>query len=246
MLEVVCGWELREAVGYQVASFSAIRRTSEPIRFIPLMEAALRFQDLYTRPHEQRGNQLWDVLSGAPMATSFACSRFLAPWLSTGEWVLSCDFVDMMFLADPVELFDLADNNYAIMVVKHEHIPTEETKMDEQQQTTYSRKNWSSVILWNTAHVANTRLTLEMVNNLPGRDLHRFCWLADDEIGELPAEWNYLVGVTPMTVKPKLLHFTEGLPSMAGYEEGAWTDIWKKELAILDSTRARLPIVSTV
>ena len=60
----------------------------------------------------------------------------------------------------------------------------------------YSRKNWSSVVLWNWAHPANRRLTLEMVNTLPGRDLHAFCWLDEWEIGELPVEWNYLVGVT--------------------------------------------------
>ena len=51
-----------------------------------------------------------------------------------------------------------------------------------------------------------------MVNTLPGRDLHRFCWLEDDEIGELPPEWNHLVGIDPDTkaARPALLHYTLG------------------------------------
>jgi hypothetical protein len=243
VLDLVCGWEAREAVGFNVAQFSAIRRTSEPLRFIPLMENALRYNELYTRPHEQRNGQLWDMISNAPMATSFACSRFLAPWLSEKQWVLGCDFADMLFCADPAELFNMADDRYAVMVVKHRHEPDEQTKMDGQIQTAYSRKNWSSVILWNTDHPGNTRLTLEMVNSVPGRELHQFCWLEDDEIGELPVEWNFLVDITPMTVKPKLLHFTRGIPAMAGYESGPWADMWLKELAILDATRSRLPVV---
>lgn len=244
-LEMICGWDFREACGYNVAYFSAIRRTTKPIRAVPLLEAALRYQGLYTRPHETHNNgQLWDCISDAPMSTSFANSRFLTPWLSKSDWSLFCDFADMMFLDDPAGLFDLADDNYAVMVVKHEHIPDKSTKMDDQIQTTYSRKNWSSVILWNNTHPANARLTIEMVNSLPGRDLHRFCWLEDHEIGDLPHEWNYLVGVSPMTVKPKLLHFTLGIPTMPGCEDSPWSDIWLKELAILDSTRSLVPLGS--
>lgn len=247
MLEIVAGWEPREAVGYHLCAFSAIRRTSVPLRFVPLMEKPLRVAGLYHREHEQRGEQLWDVASDAPMATSFACSRFLAPWLASEPWVLFCDFADMLFLADPAELLELADDRYVIQVVKREHVPTEKRKMDNQAQTTYARKNWSSVILWNCEHPANQRLTLEMVNTLPGRDLHRFCWLEDDEIGDLPPEWNWLVGIDPVDetqsgIKPKLLHFTEGLPTMPGYENCAYSDVWRRELSILDATRQRVEI----
>ena len=85
MLEIVAGWDEREPLGYAVCQFSAIRRTSEPLRFVPLMEKPLRYRKLYTRPHEQRDGQLWDVISDAPMATSFANSRFLTPWLVPAE-----------------------------------------------------------------------------------------------------------------------------------------------------------------
>ena len=245
MIEIICGWEEREAIGYKVATLSLFRRSHrERLCFQPLCEDQLRAEGLYTRPHDTRDGQLWDVISEAPMATSFACSRFLAPFVAMTQWPISCDFADMMFLADPSELLDLADPKYAIMVVKHAYTPSELVKMDHQTQTAYSRKNWSSLILWNWQHPANSRLTLEMVNKLPGRDLHRFCWLEDDEIGELPPEWNYLVGVTPMTVKPKLLHFTLGIPTMEGYKTGPWADVWLDELAILDATRKRIPVAA--
>ena len=240
MLEMVCGYDDREEIGYAVAESSARRRSSQLICPIALEESAVRNCGLYTRQHEYRNGQLWDVISDAPMSTSFACSRFLVPWIARHQWTLWCDFADMLFLADPAELFALADPRYAVMVVKHQYVPTEQVKMDGQQQTVYARKNWSSVILWNWQHPGNAKLTLHMVNTLPGRDLHRFCWLEDHEIGELPTEWNYLVGVTPMTIKPKLLHFTLGIPTMPGCEDSPWADVWKQELEMLDATRGEL------
>lgn len=239
MLTIVGGWDNREPLGYALCQFSAIRRTSEPIRFVPLMEKCLRFKELYTRPHEQRNGQLWDVISDAPMSTEFACSRFAVPWLAPDtQWALFCDFADMLFQADPAELFALADERYAVMVVKRRHVPDETTKMDGQQQTRYERKNWSSVILWNCRHPGTIRLTLEMVNSLPGRDLHAFSWLDDSEIGELPPAWNYLVGVDRRK-GAKLLHFTKGSPE-TGVNDEPWATVWRQELAIMDATRARI------
>lgn len=238
MIEIVAGYEPREAIGFQVAAHSAIRRTSEPISFIPLIEQALRLSGIYQRPHERRGNQTWCPISDAPMATAFANSRFLTLWLGASQWVLFCDFADMLWLDDPAKLFDLADERFAVMVVKRsDYQPDEAIKMDDQAQTSYPRKNWSSVVLWNRFHKASEKLTLEMVNELPGRDLHRFCWLDGDEIGELPREWNHLVGVDSDDTEPKLLHFTLGIPTMPGHAGGPWADVWRSELAMLDATR---------
>jgi lipopolysaccharide biosynthesis glycosyltransferase len=176
------------------------------------------------------------------MSTDFAISRFLTPWLVDGEWALFVDFCDMLWLADPAELFALADERYAIMVVKRQARMDTTTKMDGQAQTSYPRKLWSSVILWNVGHPANARLTLEMVNELPGRDLHRFCWLEDDEIGRLPSKWNWIPGVDQDILsrghqdnQPKLLHYSLGSPFMAGYECGPWSEPWHRERAIMES-----------
>jgi hypothetical protein len=244
-LKIVGGWDPRESTGFAVC-YNSLRLANKPVSVLALRENALRYNGLYTRPHEQRNGRMWDVISDAPLSTSFANSRFLTPWLAEeSDWALFCDFADMLFLAPADEIFDLADDRYAVMVVKHEYVPDETVKMDGQIQTVYPRKNWSSLILWNCTHPANARLTQDMVNGLPGRDLHRFCWLEDHEIGELPVEWNWLVGVDPVgvddaAVKPKLLHYTRGIPTMAGYESGPHANVWLKELAILDATRGRL------
>jgi hypothetical protein len=239
LIEIIGGWDPREPLGYSLCQFSAIRRTTQPIRFVPLMEKVLRYNGLYKRPHEQRDGQLWCPISQAPMSTAFANSRFLTPWMANGgDWVLFIDFADMLFLADPAELFALADDRYAVQVVKGRHVPDKTVKMDGQRQTAYSRKNWSSVVLWNCRHPGTVRLTLDMVNNLPGRDLHRFCWLEDDEIGELPPVWNFLVGVDRRK-GAKLLHFTAGTPE-TGVNDEPWATVWREELAIMDATRPRL------
>src|SRR5262249_28955355 len=92
----------------------------------------------------------------------------------------------------------------------------------------------SSVMAFNCEHEANKRLTLDMVNTLPGRDLHRFCWLEDEQIGELHPEWNFLVGYTSLARVPfpKIVHFTEGVPDMPGYEEVPFAQEWRDTLQI--------------
>jgi lipopolysaccharide biosynthesis glycosyltransferase len=170
------------------------------------------------------------------MSTEFAVSRFLTPHLAKqmfrGENAGWAVFMDCDILArDSIQkLFGLADKKYAVMVVKHHHDPDYQVKMEGQAQTKYERKNWSSVVLWNCEHPANAELTLETINTLPGRDLHRFCWLDDDEIGELDPCWNYLVGHTQINHEPRLVHFTDGPPTMRGYEHVDYADEFWAEM----------------
>ena len=143
-----------------------------------------------------------------------AQSRFLAMFVDC----------DVMFRVDPVELFDnFLDDSKALMCVKHAHVPKEDetVKMGGLAQTSYPRKNWSSVMFFNCDHPSNKKLTVHMINTLPGRDLHRFCWLEDDEIGELPVECNYLVGVTKTDkpIDPKIVHWTLGTPEILKGQE---------------------------
>lgn len=173
---------------------------------------------------------MWDDLSDAPMSTEFACSRFLVPFLANGSWLAIFMDSDMLIRGRIDRVVELLDRDKAVTVVKHRFDPPEGVKMDGQAQTRYARKNWSSFMVWNLAHPANKRLTLEMVNTLPGRDLHRFCWLEDHEIGEIGPEWNWLVGHSEPTIDPKVVHFTEGLPSMPGHENDPYADEWRAEL----------------
>lgn len=163
------------------------------------------------------------------MSTEFACSRFLVPHLAGGGWALFVDS-DILVRRNLDRIFIEADPSKAVMVVKHNHQPADGKKMDGQAQTRYARKNWSSVCLWNVDHPANQKLTLDVVNSIPGRDLHAFCWLHDSEIGELDPSWNYLVGHTKGVENPRIVHFTDGIPAMPGYENCEYAEDWRAEL----------------
>ena len=47
------------------------------------------------------------------------------------------------FLEDVNNLFNLANEKYAVMCVQHDYKPKEGVKMDGKAQTLYPRKNWS-------------------------------------------------------------------------------------------------------
>lgn len=235
------GFDPRESAAFAVARQSIRNYLSKPIPVYGIVLAEMQRSGLYTRPTETRKSAvdrpiLWDVISDAPMSTEFAISRFLTVHLArraaaasdapAGGWALFTD-CDVMVRADLHELFALADDKYAVMCVKHKHAPVQTEKMDGQVQTAYPRKNWSSVCLYNLTHPANSILTPETVNQITGRDLHRFAWLEDDEIGELGPEWNYLVGHTKAKVDPKIVHWTDGWPGLLGYENAPFADEWR-------------------
>ena len=230
-MSIWLGYDSTETTGFAVARYS-IRRFERHIPIRGLVIDQLRADGLYYRPTEYRRNsvgkqQLWDVISDAPMSTEFAISRFLVPRLAGYGWALFADS-DVIFRQNVGRLFDFARSDKAVMCVKHQHVVKEGLKKDAKVQTFYQRKNWSSVMLFNCEHPSNKRLTIEMINSLPGRLLHAFCWLEDHEIGELPPEWNYLNGFTKLNGKqPSLVHFTEGLPDLPGYERQEYADEWR-------------------
>lgn len=191
--------------------------------------AALVRGGLYTRPTVYPTvdtPSYWDEISQAPMSTGHAISRFLVPMLCQYRGFALFVDGDVLFRRDVADLFALADESKAVQVVQHDYAPPETAKMEGQTQTRYHRKNWSSLMLFACGHPANRALSLELVNTVPGRDLHRFCWLDDSQIGALPPEWNWLVGHSDPSTDPALVHFTEGLPDMAGYEHCAFSDEW--------------------
>lgn len=219
-MRVYIGVDDRLTPAYEVAA-----RTAESFgcQVIPLRESTLRLSGILTRPMDRRGG-MYDLNSGASQSTEFAIARFAVPLLAHSGWVMCVDS-DVVFLRDPHELE--LDDDYAVMVVKHPPMHVVGTKMDNQLQTSYDRKLWSSVVMWNCDHPANRRLNLQMLNQWPGRDLHAFRWLADSEIGSLPAEWNWLVTLQPKPDLPALAHFTVGTPDMPGHEHSEHADIWR-------------------
>lgn len=228
------GWDPREADAYAVARTSARRHMSLPLQMRGVVLSELQQSGLYTRPLEMRPSAadrsiMWDVISDAPMSTQHACARFLTPHLAETGWALFMDG-DVLVRSNICRLFDKLDRSKAVYCVKHKFDPPAGIKMDGQQQTRYARKNWSSVIAFNCDHEANKRLTLDLINGAPGRDLHAFCWLQDDLIGELTPEWNFLVGHSDPSIDPKIVHFTDGTPGMPGYENVPFADEWRAQL----------------
>lgn len=223
MIEVLIGFDPKEKKAWQVCAASIIANS-----FIPPPIRPLGIQTLdkeYKRPTENRDGRLFDVISQAPMSTEFAIARFFTPIVGSARWVLFCD-CDFLFRADINDLFALADNRYAVQVVKHDYHPIETEKMDGQRQMDYPRKNWSSLMLWNMKHAGHTRIWSELANKQTGLWLHQFSWLQDKEIGELPAEWNWLEGTERISYA-KGVHYTRGTPDMPGHELAPYANEWR-------------------
>ena len=222
------GWDSREYDAFRVCAASILATTKEPIQIIRLIQPELRRMGLYRRAQDDYAEGRVDYFDGKPYSTEFSFSRFLVPMLQQWQgWALFMDS-DMFFREDINELFKLADNQYAVMVVKHDHRPPETEKMRDSVQTRYYRKNWSSVVLWNCTHEANKLLTVDDVNLKTGSYLHGFQWLRDEEIGELPVEWNWLEGWSSKDIKPKNVHYTRGTPNLPKYADAPYADEWKK------------------
>lgn len=229
-LTVYIGYDCREHAAYEVCRASLLEHTSRPLHIVRLDESALRQAGLYRREWRLEGKQRIDQGDLKPFSTDFAFTRFLVPALNLYEgWALFCD-CDFLFTSDIAELFDLADPAYAVRVVKHNHDPREQSKMNGLAQSKYYRKNWSSLVLWNCAHSMNRAgLTINTVNDFPGAWLHAFQWLDDNQIGSLPARWNWLAGVDdPLGILPSGIHFTLGVPTIhPGAENAPYADVWR-------------------
>lgn len=228
---IYIGYDPREDAACKVAMRSIQRHLTKPIPTHSLVLKELIAKGLYRRPiARDEAGRLWDPISDAPMSTEHANARFLVPHLAQAGWALFMDG-DMLVRGDLSKVFEGLDENKAVYCVKHNYIPTNKFKMDNQLQLLYRRKNWSSFMIFNCAHEANNGLTQKLIDTVPGRDLHRFCWLDDSEIGELDPKWNFLVGHSDENIDPVVVHFTEGTPDMKGYENVPYSAEWRAELS---------------
>jgi lipopolysaccharide biosynthesis glycosyltransferase len=217
-IPIFVGYDPREAVAYHTCANSIIRHASRPVAIIPL---ALNLFTDYTETHTDGSNQ-------------FIYSRFLVPHLMdyTGHAI----FIDgdMIVRADIAELWDLRDYTVDVQVVKHDY----QTRMAEKylgaKNENYPRKNWSSVILWNCQNPANKRLTPQFIEKATGAELHRFTWIKDERIGELPREWNWLPDEYGANPAAKLLHYTLGAPCFHEFATTDQADEWHREHMLAD------------
>lgn len=221
MLNIFVGFDPVEAVAYHVFCNSIIRHSTIPVSITPL---ALNNLFSYTERHSDGSNQ-------------FIYSRFLIPSLMNYEgWAIFVDG-DMILRSDIKELWSQLDPTKALLCVKHDYKTRAKTKYLGAKNEDYPRKNWSSVILWNCSHPKNRGLTPSFIENSTGAQLHRFTWLADEDIGEIPMEWNWLVDEFGENENAKLLHFTLGLPSFVDYSGSPMASEWHRECILANYTK---------
>jgi len=225
VINVYIGYDPREAVAFSVLSYSIQARASAPVSIAPLMLSQLK--GVLTRERHPL------------QSTDFSFSRFLTSHLSGyAGWSVFMD-CDMLVLDDIASLYKLCDDRYAVMVVKHDHVPKETTKFLGEPQSKYEKKNWSSVMLFNNAKCR--ALTPEYVNKASGLELHQFKWLANDDlIGALPDRWNHLVGYSKPRRDAALVHYTLGGPYFDEYRDCEYSKEWfaERDAMLRTTTRA--------
>jgi hypothetical protein len=207
MIRLYCGFDPREAIGFYTFVHSVIENTKSQVQYIPLYG---------------------DQKDGT---NAFTYQRFRVPELcGFSGWAIFVDACDMLARGDVGELWDMRDQRKAVQVVKHDYQTRHPRKYLgtelEAENKDYPRKNWSSVILWNCGHRAHQEHR-DLLRGHDGSILHRFSWLDDEEIGELPSKWNWLADEYGPNDEAKLLHWTAGIPGFYQYRNAAHAEEWK-------------------
>lgn len=224
MLKIFIGYDPAETIAYHVLSHSILRQASGPISITPVNKSNL---PMLTRP-KQDGS------------TEFSFSRFLVPYLSdfTG-WSIFMDS-DMLVMCDIYELVQHMDHSKAVCVVKHDYKTKHATKFLNNKNEDYPCKNWSSLMLFNNKKCDG--LTPYIVNEESGKHLHRFEWCGLDKVGEVPKEFNHLVGEYKENKKAKIAHYTLGAPCFEEYAECEFSKEWFQEKEkMLHADKRELP-----
>lgn len=211
---VVIGYDKRESPAAYVLAHSIVRHAS----FIPAVRFLRLEQSGLTRPRDPK------------QSTDFSFSRFLTPALCGYRgWSIFMD-CDMLCRGDIRELLRYAYLQAApVSVVQHDYTPKTGTKFLDQPQTRYPRKNWSSVMVFDNDKCQ--MLTPDYVDTADGLDLHQFKWLPEGTVGNLPLQWNHLVGEYAPNPDAKLVHFTLGTPCFAKYRNCEFANAWHAEKA---------------
>ena len=143
-------------------------------------------------------------------------------------------------------LWALRDERYALQCVQHDYRTRSSRKYIgsplEADNVDYARKNWASVMLLNCGHSAMRAMTPGRVVQMSSQELHRFRWLDDALIGELPAEWNHLVGEHPRRDDAALAHYTLGVPGFGHYQDCEHSREWHATLLRANTVIGESPV----
>ncbi len=140
--------------------------------------------------------------------TPFTYSRFLVPYLMGYEGFGIFLDADILLNADIAELWALRDYSYLAQAVPHDG------------GLKFER---ASVIIFNNKRCKI--LAPEYVET--ANNLHTMGWAREDEIGELPKEWNHLVGYDAPNPNAKLIHYTQGIPAFPETTGCEFTKEWQ-------------------
>lgn len=207
-LRVYTGWDARESKGWHNFVHSLHERSSALVSVTPLVMDAQR-----------------------DGTNAFTYSRFLVPYLcGFNGYAIFVDGVDMICAGDVAELWAMRSGWHAVQVVKHEYLTKHPRKYVgtemEAANEDYPRKNWSSVMLWACGNYMNRCLTPQYVAEQPGSHLHRFGWLPDERIGELPIEWNWMPEEYGQNASARILHYTTGIPAIESCSRVPHAQMW--------------------
>jgi lipopolysaccharide biosynthesis glycosyltransferase len=221
MLRLFTGYDQREAAGWH-AFIQSVVETSTNYRIMPPLS----------------GDQ-------ADGTNAFTYARFNVPDLCNfAGHAIFVDACDMLLLADIQELWELRDKHKAVQVVKHDYRTRHARKYVgtemEADNKDYDRKNWSSVMLWNCGHMSNFNARHKIrkaIEKGDGKFLHRFGWLKDSEIGDLPMAWNWLPQEDGENKDAKLIHYTVGMPGFKHYAQDPMSNHWHETARTIHSDR---------
>jgi hypothetical protein len=81
-------------------------------------------------------------------------------------------------------------------------------------------------MLFNCGAWRNKDLTPEYIMKATGKELHRFEWLTDKLIGELPRHWNWLADEYEYNEAAKIVHYTLGTCCFKDYQDCDYSKEW--------------------
>lgn len=242
---IFIGYDEAQSRTYDVCKESILRMSSAPCAVYPLNHRKLRDIGMFKRTWATGEDGIVrDDGDGFPFSTQFSHTRFLTPHFAAylGVEEERCLFIDsdFVFLQDIVDLFTSVAENVkrnpktALSVVKHNYVPKNTTKMNNQVQSQYNRKLWSSMMMFELGGMKrgwnpfSMHPSIKMINEVPGGELHRFEHYPDDAIGTIYPGWNAIPGAEEFAGIPGkrpgydvpvcAYHYTEGAPDMEGYE----------------------------
>jgi hypothetical protein len=208
MINLFCGYDPREAVGFHVFVASVLSKVSVPVSIIPLAS------------------------NGLPTGSNnFTLSRFLVPYLmGYKDHAIFADASDMLALDDIAYLDAMFDPAYAVQVVKRADYESMHHRKYigtplECNQSNYHRKNWASLMIINCEHPSWRWVNPESIANTSPLYLLQLTFCGDS-IGELPPRWNVLADECDDIDQAAILHWTAGIPAIPHYAESPGAEAW--------------------